>query len=189
MAVPPQIPDELRSRILKRRRRVSIVRITFAISIALMVVAFFYANESSTITPAARTVFVIPSEDSIWLMDVQRAVKNAQGEATGKFQLHHLEGDKITHGPLMTALPETAMLLPNKRMGVISGSRLILIDLSKKDWPLSGNIQLSKNGGAGVYRIVVIGSHVYVVWNENFVEDGQGRSRLQVALLRDKHLE
>lgn len=189
MAESPQIPDELRNRLLRRRRRVGIVRVTFAISIALMVVAFFYANESSTLTPAARSVSIIPAEDSIWLMDVQRAIKNAQGDATSKFQLHHIEGDEITHGPLMTASPEVAMLLPNERMGVVSGSRLILIDLSKKDWPLVGNIQLSKDGGTGVYRIVVVGSQVYVVWNENFVEDGKGRSRLQVALLRNKNLE
>ncbi|MHC4841561.1 MAG: RDD family protein [Planctomycetota bacterium] len=183
MAGSPQIPDELRRSILARRKRVGIVRVTFAISIALMVFAFFYANESSTLTPAARYVSILSDADDVWLLDVQRTLKSTGGEQTGKFQLHRLRGDEIKHGPLISASPDSACLLPGGKMGVISGSRMILIDLNSDDWSLEKNIQLARGGDSGVNRLVVVGGKAFVVWNENHVEDKSPRSRIGIAEL------
>src|SRR5690606_3965475 len=70
------LPELLRQRILRQRRRLKFVRVSFAITAVISVILLFAANQSQTLIPNARVLFVAPQGETLWIVDQHVDITN-----------------------------------------------------------------------------------------------------------------
>ena len=154
-----QAPDEdlptvLRKRIKRQRKRLKIVRITFALTAVLSVVLLFAANQTQTLAPTSRVIFVAPKGETTWLVDLHLDLGQQGVQRGSSFALIKSEGDTITKGMRYAGLTRNLAVVDDKHLGVTTDSRYLEFDISTDEWKRTAFLPLGIND-AEAYPIVV----------------------------------
>jgi uncharacterized RDD family membrane protein YckC/predicted nucleic acid-binding Zn ribbon protein len=143
MPDPARIPDQLRERLDKQRKRQRVIRLTFPLTIGMVVVLMFMTYQAHTFAPTSRVVVGVPNNSTLWVLDQQFEL--AAQETAGKFALVRVDGDEVTTGDSFRGMAHSVAMLPDDRAGVVSGLRYLVFDLTEDGWPRKEIVGLGLN--------------------------------------------
>lgn len=163
MADKAHIPDELRARIDRQRKRQRLVRFSFAITVAVTVILLFGVNQAQTLAPTTRNLHLLPIDDRLWMID-QHLELNNQGKLGGTFGLLRIDGDTVTTGARFEGTVTGITLLPNDRVGITTGARFLEFDLREEGWPRVEIHNLDLNDPDTSAVVLRSGQHNWLCW-------------------------
>jgi len=158
------LPDLLRRRIKRQRKRMKIVRFTFSLSVVLSVLLLFAANQSQTLAPDARKTMVIPHRDSLWLLDQRMELTADNVEPKGTFAIAHAEGETVTQGTRYDGLVRTVTNMDKGRVGVTTDSRFMVFDTSGDEWQRTELRSLGLNDPTASPAVVWFNESLWLCW-------------------------
>jgi hypothetical protein len=129
MAERSHIPDELRARIQKQRKRQRLVRFSFAITIAVTVILLFGIQQAQMLAPTARSLILRPTADSLWLIDQHYDLSSQTGR-DGSFALVRIKEGEATQGTRYDGLVNAITLNRDGMLGITTGPRYLEFDLT-----------------------------------------------------------
>jgi uncharacterized RDD family membrane protein YckC len=166
MADPSRIPEELKSRLERQRRRHKLVRFTFPVTIGVLVLLMFGMHQAYELAPTSRVVLGLAQDDDVWVLD-QRFELAAQQPA-GSFGLVHLRGvddePELEIGPRYNGVLTSITLLPEQRIGVTSGLRYSVYDLSEEGWPRTEFVNLGVDDPDAGPVVAAVDGVEWLVW-------------------------
>ncbi|MBK8206634.1 MAG: RDD family protein [Planctomycetes bacterium] len=163
MADKAHLPDELRARIDRQRKRQRLVRFSFAITVAVTVILLFGVNQAQTLAPTTRNLHLLPIDDQLWMID-QHLELNNQGKLGGTFGLLRIDGDTVTTGSRFEGTVTGITLLPNDRVGITTGARFLEFDLREDGWPRVEIHNLDLNDPDTSAVVLRSGEHNWLCW-------------------------
>lgn len=163
MAGKGNIPDELRARVLRQRKRQRIVRISFAITAVAVVILMFGFNHLQTLAPTSRVVYALPAGDTLWLLD-QHIDMSSPTRTQGSFALLRYDGDSVTSGARLDGMASSAVLLPGNRIGVATGERFLTFDLSADDFARDSIVNLGIDDPDASTLVLHCAAHNWLIW-------------------------
>lgn len=158
------LPEMLRKRILRQRKRLKIVRFTFALTVILSVVLLFVANQTQNFAPNARATSVIAHPTQLWLLDQQLDLTPENAEQTGSFALAKADGDEITKGTAYDGIVRSVTVIDANKIGVTTSSRFMLFDVSGAEWQRSELRSLGLNDPTASPVIVYFQEALWLCW-------------------------
>ncbi len=163
MADKAHIPDELRARIERQRKRQRLVRFSFAITVAVTVILLFGVNQAQNLAPTTRNLHLLPIDDQLWMID-QHLELNNQGKLGGTFGLLRVDGDTVTMGSRYEGTITGITLLPNDRIGITTGARFLEFDLGQDGWPRTKIHNLDLNDPDTSAVVLRSDGHNWLCW-------------------------
>lgn len=158
------LPDLLRKRVLRQRKRLKIVRFTFALTVVSSVILLFLANQSQTLVPNERVTYFIPVEGSTWLLDQQLDLTAENVEPTGSFTIVRLDGDAVTKGTQYDGLVRSVTPLDSGQLGVTTASRFMVFDISGDEWQRTEMRSLGLNDPTASPAVVWFKETLWLCW-------------------------
>jgi uncharacterized RDD family membrane protein YckC len=139
--VTPNIPDPLRERLLRQSRRVRVVRISFALTIAAALVVSFSVALFQGISPVMRKTGIVLAtggqKPEALLLD--QTFDPSPNIVDGSFRLARMRDGEVTQGAAFRGLAGNLVPLDNKRALVVFDSHFLEFDISgdagAEGWP------------------------------------------------------
>ncbi len=137
----PNIPDPLRERLLRQSRRVRMVRISFALTIAAALVVSFSVALFQGISPVMRKAGIAltsggPKPEALLL---DQTFDPSPNIVDGSFRLARLRAGEVTQGASFRGLPGNLVPFDGKRALVVFDSHFLEFDISgdagAEGWP------------------------------------------------------
>lgn len=128
------LPELLRRRILRQRKRLKIVRISFAVTAVISVLLLFGANQTQTLAPNARVIMVVPHGDSLWLIDQHLELTNQATAQGGSFALVRVAGETVLTGTRYDGLVRSATPIDAEHVGIATSSRFMVFNTAGEEW-------------------------------------------------------
>lgn len=156
-------PDDLRRRMMARRRKHRFVRISFSINVIFLVVIFTMLAFFRDGAPAVRVVAALPSETGEHWMVEQRV--GPQGPTSdGDFRILHDSGDEIRFGDWFQGAIYSAVEEP-EYIAVSTGQHLLRFKKSAdSDWTLASTKPLAVGSGDPYSVLFRIHDVTWVMW-------------------------
>lgn len=158
------LPTVLRKRIKRQRKRLKIVRITFALTAVLSVVLLFAANQTQTLAPTSRVIFVGPAGESTWLLDLHLDLAQQDMERGGSFALIKQTGNEITKGTRYAGLVRNLAVVDGQTVSVTTDSRYLEFDVSGDDWERTEFQPLGINDPEAYPVVVPFDNQRWICW-------------------------
>jgi uncharacterized RDD family membrane protein YckC len=127
------LPDLLRKRVLRQRKRLKIVRVSFAVTAVISVLLLFAANQTQTLAPTARNVLIV-SPQPLWLVDQHLDISTESEAPAGTFALLRVDGDRVTQGTRYDGVARSVTAIGKHSLGVTTPSRFMVFDTSGDEW-------------------------------------------------------
>ncbi|MCB9895248.1 MAG: RDD family protein [Planctomycetes bacterium] len=175
------LPEMLRKRVVRQRSRLKFVRISFAITAVISVILLFAANQSQTLAPNARVLFVLPEADSLWLVDQHLDITNKPDGTGGSFALLHLDGDNLKQGERYDGLIRTVTVIGKNEIGITTPTRFMRFDTSGAEWELKPLQSLGINDPTASPLVVNFRETLWQVWTRGNEVMVQPFGRQEVA--------
>jgi uncharacterized RDD family membrane protein YckC len=163
MAERSHIPDELRARIQKQRKRQRLVRFSFAITIAVTVILLFGIQQAQMLAPTARSLILRPTADSLWLIDQHYDLSSQTGR-DGSFALVRIKEGEATQGTRYDGLVNAITHTSDGKLGITTGPRYLEFDLTKEGWPRSRIENLALGDPSSSAAVLHAGGTTWVCW-------------------------
>lgn len=163
MAGKSNLPDELRTRVLKQRKRQRIVRFSFALTAVAVVILLFGFNHLQTLAPTSRVVYALPAAETLWLID-QHIDVSSPTLSRGSFALMRHDGESVTSGARFDGLVSGAVLLPGNRLGVTTGERFLTFDLSAPDFARDQITNLGIDDPEAGVLVLSCAGRLWLIW-------------------------
>lgn len=166
MANPPddEVPELLRKRVMRQRRRLKIVRFTFALTAGLSVLLLFIANQSQTLAPTARTIQVIRAGETLWLLDQHLDFSGQKSASGGSFAIVKGQGEEFTQGMRYDGLVRYAVAIDENHIGLTTPSRFMLFDVSGEEWERKRMDPLRLNDPSAAPVVVPFDGTLWLCW-------------------------
>ncbi|MCA8919286.1 MAG: RDD family protein [Planctomycetes bacterium] len=158
------LPELLRKRILRQRKRLKFVRFSFALTVVLSVVLLFVANQTQNLAPNARTTSVIAHPNQLWLLDQQLDLTPENAEQTGSFALARADGDEITKGTAYDGIVRSVTVISESKIGITTSSRFMLFDVSGTEWERTELRSLGLNDPTASPVVVYFRETLWLCW-------------------------
>ena len=158
------LPEMLRKRVKRQRSRLKFVRVSFAITAVISVILLFAANQSQTLAPNARVLFVLPQADTLWLVDQHLDLTNKPEGTGGSFALLRLEGDNLKQGTRYDGLIRTVTIIGPNEVGITTPTRFMRFDTSGASWELKPLQSLGVNDPTASPLVVNFRETLWQVW-------------------------
>ncbi len=163
MAERGHIPEELRVRVQRQRRRQRFVRISFAATIAVTVLLLFGINQAQNLAPTARTLFVKPTAEAIWMLDLHLDYNN-QGTLNGSFAIVRVKDDDAESGTRYDGTVNAVTLAGDESLGVTAGPRFLEFDLTEEGWPRKRIVNLGLTEPDAGSAVLHSGGEYWACW-------------------------
>lgn len=158
------LPDLLRRRIMRQRKRLKLVRISFAVTAIVSVLLLFGANQSQTLTPNARVIMVVPHGDGLWLIDQHLDLAGQNSAQNGSFAIVRVEGDNVLAGTRYDGLVRSAVPIDAARVGVTTASRFMVFDTTGDEWKRDKLDSLGLNDPTASPVVVSFNQVLWLCW-------------------------
>ncbi|MBZ0137546.1 MAG: RDD family protein [Planctomycetes bacterium] len=158
------LPKVLRQRIKRQRKRLKIVRVTFGLTAVLSVVLLFVANQTQTLAPTSRLIFVAPQGDSLWLVDQHLELAQPNVRREGSFSLVKVDGDNIIKGTRYAGFVRDLSRVDANHVGITTDSRYMSFDISSDDWDRTAFEPIGINDPEASPVIVPFDGQLWVCW-------------------------
>jgi uncharacterized RDD family membrane protein YckC len=157
------LPDLLRKRILRQRKRLKIVRFSFAITAVVSVLLLFAANQTQTLAPTARVIGIIRPEP-LWMIDQHLDIASESELAAGTFAILRVDGETITQGTRYDGLVRSVTMLDENRLGITTPSRFMVFDISGEEWTRAELRSLGLNDPTASPVVVNFQKALWLCW-------------------------
>jgi uncharacterized RDD family membrane protein YckC len=137
----PNIPDPLRERLLRQSRRVRLVRISFALSIAAVLVVSFCVALFQGISPVMRrtSIYMVKGGEKPEALLLDQNYDPSPNIDDGSFRLARLRDGEATPGASFRGVASSVARLDDKRVAVVFDAHLLEFDISgdasAEGWP------------------------------------------------------
>ena len=158
------LPELLRKRITRQRKRLKFVRVSFAITAVVSVILLFAANQSQTLTPNARVLFVMPQGDAFWMIDQHLDLSNQKNSTGGSFALVKVDGENISTGTRYDGLARNMTQVGKNEVGITTPSRFLRFDTSGESWERKEIASLGINDPTASPLVVSVHNVLWMVW-------------------------
>ena len=158
------LPELLRERILRQRKRLKLVRVTFALTIVATIGLMVAAHQSQSMAPTARIMFVMPQAEDLWLLD-QHLEPSQQGTAGGSFAMLQVRGDEVQTGPRYEGVARSVTVMDDKRVGVTTSTRFMQFEHTEAGWQRGEFQSLGLNDPTASPAVVSLKGELWLCWS------------------------
>ncbi|MCB9933051.1 MAG: RDD family protein [Planctomycetes bacterium] len=158
------LPELLRRRILRQRKRLKFVRISFAITAVISVLLLFGANQTQTLAPNSRLILVVPHGDSLWLIDQHLDLAGQNMPQEGSFALVRVQGENILAGTRYEGLVRSATPVNGGHIGITTPSRFMLFNTGGDEWQRDKLESLGLNDPTASPVVVSFNQTLWLCW-------------------------
>lgn len=150
MAERDNIPDQLRQRLLRQRRKARIILASFAITALATLGVFVLMSRSQGFGAAARVLYAQAGPgESFWLVDQRLPVAGSE-QGGGSFRLVQIAGEEVTAGPAYTGMAMAAAREGDGTLSLTTDSQVLRFTRGEDGWQLKQAWNLGLNDpGAG----------------------------------------
>lgn len=163
MPGPDDIPELLRQRVLRQRRKLKFVRISLGVTAALSVILFVVAGQSTSASPNARNILLLPHETELLMLDQQFDVGGQEGRQ-GSFGVAVLRGDELVRGNRYSGIAHSFVRISDTEAGAVTSSAFLRFDLAAKDFPVVERTTLGLNDSGAQPSVVNAGGTLWLCW-------------------------
>lgn len=158
------LPALLRKRIKRQRKRLKIVRISFALTAVLSVVLLFAANQTQTLAPTSRILLMAPAGDVLWMVDQHLDLAQQGVERGGSFALVRQHGDEIIKGDRYAGIVRNISVVGKDRVGLTTDARYLEFDTSGETWERTEFLPLGINDPEAFPVVVPFNGELWICW-------------------------
>ncbi len=159
MADQNNIPDQLRQRLLRQRRKARIILTSFAVTALATLGVFVLMSRTQGFAAAARVLYAQAGPGgSFWLVD-QRLPVTGQDQGGGSFRLLSVTGEEVTAGPAYNGMALGAAQAGDGTFLLTTESQVLRFAQRDDTWELKDSYTLGLNdAGAGPVCAVLDGT-------------------------------
>lgn len=166
MPGPDDIPEILRQRVMRQRRKLRFVRISLGVTAALSVILFVVAGQSTSTSPTARNILLLPQANEaneLLMLDQQFEVAGQEGRQ-GSFGVAILRGDELLRGNRYNGIAHSFVRISDTAAGAVTSSAFLRFDLAAKDFPVVERTTLGLNDAGAQPSVVNAGGTLWLCW-------------------------
>ncbi|MCC6464275.1 MAG: hypothetical protein IT463_02920, partial [Planctomycetes bacterium] len=158
------VPQMLRERMARQRRRARLLRYSLAVSFAAALVLTLVYGQWQLAAPATRTVLLHQDGSTLWMVDQSLRVSGQAAVRGAGIRLLAIKDGALTTGPAFDGAAGGLSALAENRLGITTDTRLLVFDTAAEGWPRLEVRNLGLNDTAANPVVARAGGQPWLCW-------------------------
>ena len=164
MPAPDELPELLRERLKRQRRRSRAVLAGFAVTLCATLAVFFLLAQSLKLSPANRVLYAVNAPSgSVWILDQQLPLPGQGPAATGSFRTLELGADGPNAGPRYEGGVYSAARHEDA-LYITTISRLLRFERDGTGWRMASGESLGLNDPGATPVVASLRGTLWLFW-------------------------